>query len=81
MHNVGKIDRIVRISLASILAILYVTHLLDGKAGTAAIIVAGILAVTSTRRCCPLYAIFGLGTCGTGIDDSEPRIKTKKIDL
>ncbi|OFX60453.1 MAG: hypothetical protein A2W97_14455 [Bacteroidetes bacterium GWE2_40_63] len=82
MHNVGKIDRIIRISVAIILAILYFTKVADGKLGTTAfIVIAVVLAATSLRRCCPIYALLGMGTCGTGVDEKEATIKTEKLDL
>ncbi|MCK9209050.1 MAG: DUF2892 domain-containing protein [Salinivirgaceae bacterium] len=81
MHNVGKIDRIIRISVAIILAILYFTKVADGKLGTAFIMIAVVLAATSLRRCCPIYALLGMGTCGTGVDEKEATIKTEKLDL
>jgi hypothetical protein len=81
MHNVGKIDRTIRISLAILLAVLYFTHVVDGKLGNILIGIAGILALTSLKKCCPIYALLGLGTCGTAIKESETKIETKALDL
>jgi len=54
----------------------------DGKLGTTAfIVIAVVLAATSLRRCCPIYALLGMGTCGTGVDEKEATIKTEKLDL
>jgi hypothetical protein len=78
MHNVGKIDRIIRLSVAAILVTLYFTHVLDSKFFLGAAVV---LAFTSLNRCCPLYAILGLGTCGVNTGKSERKIETDKLDL
>ena len=60
--NMGTIDRIIRLSLAVLVAILYYTDVISG---TWAIIL-GILAVvflaTSLIGFCPLYLPFGIST-------------------
>lgn len=60
--NMGTIDRIIRVSLAVLVAILYFTDVISG---TWAIIL-GILAVvflaTSLIGFCPLYLPFGIST-------------------
>jgi len=82
MNNIGKNDRLIRISLAGILVLLYFAKLLPESWSEGLLIGAGILGVTSLKRCCPLYALLGFGTCGTGGDkNDEPRIKTEKLKL
>ncbi len=81
VHNVGRIDRIIRISLSVILAILYFTHVSAGRFDSYFIAGAFLMFITSLRSCCPIYAILGFGTCKTDIHDGNPKIKTKKIDL
>ncbi len=78
MHNVGKIDRWIRLGIAAILMILYYTKIVEYQA---VIIIALILAATSLRRCCPLYALLGLGTCGIETDKTDRVIDTKLLDL
>jgi hypothetical protein len=78
MHNVGKIDRWIRLGIAAILIILYYTKIVEYQA---VIIIALILAATSLRRCCPLYALLGLGTCGIETDKTDRVIDTKPLDL
>lgn len=60
--NMGQVDRIVRIVLALVVAILYFT----GQIGGVAAVVLGILAlvflVTSALSFCPLYLPFGIST-------------------
>ncbi len=61
-QNIGTTDKIVRIGLAALIAILYFT---DKISGTTAIIL-GVLAIvfvlTSFIGFCPLYAPFGFST-------------------
>ena len=78
MHNVGKIDRWIRLGIAAILMILYYTKTVEYQA---LIVVALILAATSLRRCCPLYALLGFGTCGIETDKTDKVIETKPLDL
>ncbi len=81
MHNVGKIDRIIRLVVAAAILIGYYTNIITGKLGNISLFVAALLFMTSFRRCCPLYAILGFGTCGVDTGNEEPKIKTKKLDL
>ena len=78
MHNVGKIDRIIRLSIAVILAILFFTGILESKFF---VFLAFMLLMTSLRRCCPLYAIIGLGTCGVKVDETKKTIETEQLNL
>lgn len=78
MHNVGKIDRWIRLGISAVLMILYYTKIVEYQA---VIIIALILAATSLRRCCPLYALLGLGTCGIETDKTDRVIDTKPLDL
>ncbi len=81
MHNVGKTDRIIRGIAAVILAILYITKTLEGTWGDIALALAILLGITSLRRCCPLYALLGFGTCGIETQATETKIKIEKLDL
>ena len=81
MHNVGKIDRIIRFSLVLVFAGLYYINIADGSWNNYLIFGSVILFFTSLRRCCPLYALLGFGTCGVASDGKEPIIKTKKVKL
>jgi len=81
LHNVGKIDRIVRLSLALVLVALYYLKIADGSWDNYFIFGAVLLFITSMRRCCPLYTLLGFGTCGIESDGKEPIVKTKKVKL
>ena len=78
MHNVGKIDRFIRIGIAAALLILYFTHVLESKFF---LFLPFVLVFTALNRCCPLYAILGLGTCGVKVDESKKTIETEKLNL
>jgi len=60
--NVGKTDRIVRLVLAAILAILYFTGTVSGTAGIVLLVLAVVFALTSAFSFCPLYWPFKLST-------------------
>ena len=81
MHNVGKIDRIIRISVAGVIAILYFTNIIDGNFGKTLAAIGVILAITSLRRCCPIYALLGFGTCSTNPEKSDIKIETEKLNI
>ena len=61
--NMGNIDKMLRVLVAVVIAVLYYTGLVSG---TVAIVLLGLAAVfllTSLISFCPLYAPFGLSTC------------------
>jgi hypothetical protein len=60
--NVGNPDKIVRVLLAAIVAVLFLTHVISGLTGIILLILAGILVITSLVGVCPLYMLFGLRT-------------------
>ena len=64
--NMSRTDRILRIGIAALIAILYFSDIIIGTDGIVLLVVAGIFLLTSIVRFCPLYAIFGLSTCQTG---------------
>ena len=80
-HNVGKIDRIIRLSLALIFVALYYLKIADGEWSNYLLFGAVMLFITSMRKCCPIYALLGFGTCGIESDGKEPIIRTKKVKL
>jgi hypothetical protein len=61
--NVGSVDRVVRIVLAALFAVLYFTKTVEGTAGMVLLVLGGIFLATSLISFCPLYAIFGMNTC------------------
>jgi len=61
--NVGTADRIIRITLAVIFAVLFFTGTVTGTVGYVLLALAAIFLVTSIVTFCPLYLPFGLSTC------------------
>jgi hypothetical protein len=63
--NMGSADRIIRLIIAALVAVLYFTGILKGTYGIVLLALAAILVLTSIIRFCPLYAPFGISTCQT----------------
>ena len=61
--NVGTIDKIIRITLAALVAILYFTNVISGTIGIILLVLAGVLVLTSLVSFCPIWAIIGVSTC------------------
>ena len=64
MKNIGSRDRILRIAIAIVLAILATTGTIGGGVAIAAWAVAGVLLATSLVGFCPAYRLLGLNSCG-----------------
>ena len=60
--NMGTTDRIIRIVIAAIIALLYFTNVLTGTLGIVLLVLAVVFVGTSLISFCPLYTIFGLST-------------------
>jgi len=60
--NMGSADRIVRIILAVVMAVLYFQGIVAGTLGIVLVVAAVIFALTSIISFCPLYAPFSLST-------------------
>lgn len=61
--NVGKLDRIIRIVLAAILAGLYFGGIIQGTLGIILVVLAAVFTLTAAISFCPLYTLVGLNTC------------------
>lgn len=61
--NMGSTDRILRIIIAVVIAILYFTGTIEGTLGLVLLILAGVFVLTGVISFCPLYAPFGISTC------------------
>lgn len=60
--NMGTIDRIVRVALAVIIAILYFTGVVGGTFGVILLVLGGVFLLTSLVGFCPLYLPFKIKT-------------------
>ncbi len=63
--NMGNMDRLIRVIVAAVIAVLYFTGTLSGTLGIVLLVLAGVFVATSLVSFCPLYAPFGLSTCAT----------------
>ncbi|WP_323789764.1 DUF2892 domain-containing protein [Psychroserpens sp.] len=61
--NMGSADRIIRIIIAAIVGVLYLTGIISGTLGLVLLVLAVIFVLTSLISFCPLYAPFGISSC------------------
>lgn len=61
--NMGTADRIIRLIVAAIIALLYYNGTLSGTFGVILLVLAVVFVLTSVLSFCPLYTLFGLSTC------------------
>jgi len=61
--NMGTIDRIIRLVVAAIIIVLYLTGTVPGVVGIILIVIALIFVVTSVIGFCPLYTLLNISTC------------------
>lgn len=61
-QNMGTIDRIVRVVLAIIMAVLYFSGVVTGTLGIILLVLAGVFLLTSLVSFCPLYVPFKIST-------------------
>lgn len=64
--NMGTIDRVVRVTLAIVVGVLYFTGQITGLAALILGILAVVFLATSVVGTCPLYLPFGLSTAKKG---------------
>ncbi len=60
--NMGTTDKIIRIALAALVAILYFTNVISGTLGIVLLVLAGVFVLTSLISFCPLYPLVGMNT-------------------
>jgi len=60
--NMGGADRVIRLIVAAIVAILYFTGTITGTLGIVLMVLAAVFVLTSFMSFCPLYAPFGFST-------------------
>jgi hypothetical protein len=61
--NMGTTDRIVRVTVAAVIAGLFFSNVISGTLGYVLLALAGVFVLTSVISFCPLYVPFGLSTC------------------
>ncbi len=62
VKNMGTLDRVVRIVLAVVVAVLYLTGAIGGTAAIILGIIALVFLLTGAVGTCPLYMPFGIST-------------------
>jgi hypothetical protein len=60
--NMGSADRIARILVAVLIAVLYFANVLSGTLAIVLLVVASAFVITSFLGFCPLYFPFGIST-------------------
>jgi uncharacterized membrane protein len=63
--NMGNTDKLIRLTIAALIAILYYTGVISGTVALILGIFAVIFALTSLISFCPLYTLVGINTCST----------------
>jgi hypothetical protein len=61
--NMGLADRIIRIIIAAVIAVLFFTNVISGTLGIILLVLAGVFVLTSMISFCPLYTLVGASTC------------------
>ncbi len=59
----GGTDRVIRILVALVIGILYLTNAITGTWAYVLLAVAGVFLLTSVVGICPLYSLFGINSC------------------
>ena len=60
--NLNAVDKIIRILIGVIVAVLYFTNVISGTTGIFLLIIGGVLFLTALFSFCPLYWIFGISS-------------------
>jgi predicted membrane-bound mannosyltransferase len=60
--NVGSTDKVIRIILAVIGVVLFLTNVASGTLGYIVLAISAILVITSILGFCPIYLPFGINT-------------------
>jgi hypothetical protein len=61
--NMGSLDKAIRVILAIVFAMLYITKTVEGTLGLVLLVLGGVFLLTSIISFCPLYTIVGANTC------------------
>lgn len=60
--NMGTIDKVIRILVAVVFAILFFTNVITGTLGIILLVLAVVFVFTSLFSFCPLYLLLGINT-------------------
>lgn len=62
--NMGNLDRMVRVLLSIVFAVLFFTGTVSSALGMILLVAGGVFLATSVISFCPLYTVLGINTCG-----------------
>ena len=60
--NMGSLDKVIRVLVAILILVLYLTHEISGTVAIILLVLAGVFILTSFVSFCPLYLPFGIST-------------------
>lgn len=60
----GNLDRMVRVLLSIVFAVLFFTGTVSSALGMILLVAGGVFLATSVISFCPLYTVLGINTCG-----------------
>jgi len=60
--NMGSTERVIRLLIAALFAVLYFTHVVTGTLGIILLAVAAIFTLTVILGWCPIWAVLGVNT-------------------
>jgi hypothetical protein len=60
--NLGNIDKVIRILVAVVIAVLYFTHVISGTLGIILLVLGGVFLLTVIIGTCPIYLTLGLSS-------------------
>jgi hypothetical protein len=60
--NMGSTDKIIRIAIAAVIALLFFLDVISGTLGVVLLVFAGVFVLTSLISYCPLYPVFKMDT-------------------
>lgn len=63
IKNMGRWDKVIRVSLAIVAGILVYFEVVDDTLGYILLAIASVFVITSLVGFCPLYGLFGLNSC------------------
>ncbi|WP_457610228.1 YgaP family membrane protein [Lutibacter sp.] len=60
--NMGSVDKIIRVLIAVVIAVLYWQGIINGTLAIVLLVLGIVFLLTSLVNFCPLYTIFGINT-------------------
>ena len=69
--NVGFADKVIRISIALIICILFYYEVITGTLGIVLLAVAAVFLLTAIAGICPLYRLLGISSCKVSVPSKK----------